>query len=88
MDCKRHKLTVEPPKEFLREVYDYCKERHPGKCFGMWTWVIGSLLVKCQGCGYKMKINPKTKKLEHLSSVRKAVGDCLSVRQYGLSDRP
>ena len=54
MDCKRYKLTVEPPKEFLIEVYDYCKEHHPGKCYGMWRWVMGSFLVKCQGCGYEL----------------------------------
>ena len=47
----------------------------------MWTWV-GGLIVKCQGCGYKMKINTATGKLEHLTSVRKAVEDSSRVRQY------
>jgi len=87
MDCGRHKQRSEPPMEFLKETYDYCRERHLSKCYGIWTWVSG-LLVKCQGCGYKMRINPKTGKLEHLSSVKKAVEDCLQVKHYGLSDKP
>ena len=87
MNCGRDKARVKVPREFLKETYDHCVERHPDRCYGMWTWA-GGLLVKCQGCGYKMKINPKTGRLEHLNSVQKATEDCLRVRQYWLSDKP
>ncbi|OGN23064.1 MAG: hypothetical protein A2918_03545 [Candidatus Yanofskybacteria bacterium RIFCSPLOWO2_01_FULL_42_49] len=87
MDCGRNKSKIEPPEDFLRETYLHCKERHPSRCYGMWTWIRG-LLVKCQGCGYIMRINPKTGRLEHLTSIKKAVAECLAVRQYGLSDKP
>lgn len=87
MDCGRSKQKTEPSEEFLKKTYAYCRERHPLKCYGMWTWV-GGLFVKCQGCGYKMRINPKTGKLVHLISVKKAVVECLSVKCYNLPDKP
>lgn len=88
MNCgHRDSSSRSAPVEFIKMVYVEAKEKHPNKCYGLWTWVAG-LLVKCQGCGYKMRINPKNGRLEHLASIEKAVEDCLQVKQYGQSDKP
>lgn len=66
--------------EYIEEVFEKRKTDHPERCFGMWTWIIGTLKVKCQGCGYTMRINPKTCKLEHLDSKKvEAVENCSEV---------
>lgn len=67
-------------QQLKKEVYEREKQRHPKDCYGMWTWVSGTLKVSCQGCGYRMRINPETKKLEHLP-LREAVENCLEIKE-------
>lgn len=78
------KLQV--PKNIIQEAYKEGKENHPDGCYGQWTWIEGTFKVKCQGCGYTMKINPKTKKLEHLDSPTEATENCLRILEYGKQD--
>lgn len=86
VEGKMPKLKV--PQKFIQEVYERERERHPDPdlCYGEWTWIEGTLKVKCQSCGYTMKINPKTKKLEHLDSPTEATKDCLIIQEYGQHD--
>jgi len=78
-------INSQVPREFIEKIYTKRKARHPHNCYGLWTWISGSLKVKCQGCGYTMVINPATCELKHLDSADEAVENTLDIRNYGRS---
>ena len=69
-------------KDYIEKVYESCKKTHPEGCYGRWAWVWNTLYVRCMGCGYIMVINPKIKKLEHLSSAIKSTEKMAEIREY------
>ena len=71
------------PQAFIDKTYQSARNQHPKGCYGQWTWAKGSLKVRCQGCGYMMRINPATKELNHLESVEEAVEHMGAIREYG-----
>jgi len=87
---KRAKIVV--PDNVVNTEYFYQKERHPsGRCImgdWGWIWIERSLSVRCKLCGYRMKINPRTRKLEHLDPLKalKAVENCGAIRTYSGSE--
>lgn len=68
-------------RDRLLETYQRCKEKHPKGCYGMWTWNKGTLKVQCQGCGYTMKIDVRTRKLRHLST-KEALKNHIDFKHY------